>query len=64
MADHYDTAYMVDRYEPEYGGDGARLAAAGADDNHSATACLMLAAPIFLDLSRQAGSAATSGWST
>ena len=29
------------------------MAAAGADDNHSATACLMLAAPILLDLSRQ-----------
>ena len=30
------------------GGGGPRLAAAGADDNHSATAALMLAAPIFL----------------
>ena len=53
MADHYDTAYMLDRYDPEYGGSGARLAAAGADDNHSATAALMQAAPIFLDLSRR-----------
>jgi hypothetical protein len=44
MADHYDTAYMVDRYDPQYGGVGARLAAAGADDNHSATAALMRAA--------------------
>ena len=43
MADHYDTAYMEDRYEKDHGGDGARLAAAGADDNHSATAALMLA---------------------
>jgi hypothetical protein len=52
MADHYDTAYMLDRYDPHYGGSGARLAAAGADDNHSATAALMQAAPIFLDMSR------------
>ena len=36
-----------------HGGGGPRLAAAGADDNHSATATLMLAAPIFLDLARQ-----------
>jgi hypothetical protein len=53
MADHYDTAYMLDRYDPAYGGGKARLAAAGADDNHSATAALMLAAPIFLDMSRR-----------
>ncbi len=53
MADHYDTAYMLDRYDPHYGGSGARLAAAGADDNHSATACLMQAAPIFLEMSRK-----------
>jgi hypothetical protein len=52
MADHYDTAYMEDRYEKDRGGVGARLAAAGADDNHSATAALMLGAPIFLELSR------------
>jgi Peptidase family M28 len=52
MADHYDTAYMEDRYEAQRGGDGARLAAAGADDNHSATAAMMLGAPIFLELSR------------
>jgi hypothetical protein len=52
MADHYDTAYMVDRYDKQYGGDGARLAAAGADDNHSATATLMLGAPLFLELSK------------
>src|SRR5262249_23537391 len=51
MADHYDTAYQLDRYDPAYGGTGARVAAAGADDNHSATAALMLAAPIFLRLS-------------
>ncbi len=52
LADHYDTAYMADCFE-EQSGSGARVAAAGADDNHSATACLMLAAPILLDLSRQ-----------
>ena len=52
MGDHYDTAYMVDRYDPQYGGDGARLAAAGADDNHSATAAMMLAAPIYLEMSK------------
>jgi hypothetical protein len=52
MADHYDTAYMADYYDPDYGGSFARLAAAGADDNHSATAALMLAAPIFFELSK------------
>ena len=53
MADHYDTAYMEDCYEKARGGNGARLAAAGADDNHSATAALMLGAPVFMDLSRK-----------
>src|SRR5262249_39121982 len=53
MADHYDTAYMADRYEKDEGKKGARLAACGADDNHSATAALMLAAPILLNLSRR-----------
>ena len=52
MADHYDTAYMEDVYGYGHGGGGPRLAAAGADDNHSATAALMLAAPIFMELSR------------
>ncbi len=52
MADHYDTAYMEDLYYKEKGGKLARVAAAGADDNHSATAALMLAAPVFLELSR------------
>lgn len=52
MADHYDTAYMEDLYGYGHGGGGPRLAAAGADDNHSATAALMLAAPVFLELSR------------
>jgi hypothetical protein len=50
MADHYDTAYMHDRYETE---GGPRLSACGADDNHSATAALMLAAPIFLEMSKK-----------
>src|SRR5262249_49076487 len=45
-------AYMADRYEKQFGGKGARVAACGADDNHSATAALMLGAPIFLELSK------------
>ena len=53
MADHYDTAYMEDCFDRSRGGSGARLAAAGADDNHSATAALMLGAKVFLELSRQ-----------
>jgi hypothetical protein len=53
FADHYDTAYMLDSYDADYGGTGAHVAAAGADDNHSATATLMLSAPIFLDMSRR-----------
>ena len=53
MADHYDTAYMEDIYYKDQGGSGARLAASGADDNHSATAALMRAAPIFCDMSRE-----------
>jgi hypothetical protein len=53
MADHYDTAYMHDRYDKEHGGCGARIAACGADDNYSATAAMMLAAPIFLKMSRE-----------
>ena len=61
MADHYDTAYMEDCYETQQGGDGARLAAAGADDNHSATAALLCGAPIFLELSR-AGRLACDVW--
>ena len=48
MADHYDTAYMEDVFGRS--GKGPRIAAAGADDNHSATAALMLAAPIFRQL--------------
>jgi hypothetical protein len=53
MADHYDTAYMEDVYERDPLTHGARVAACGADDNHSATAAMMLAAPIFLDMSRR-----------
>jgi hypothetical protein len=53
MGDHYDTAYMEDVYEAEQGGDGLRAAAAGADDNHSATATLLLAAEVLLPLARQ-----------
>ncbi|HUY36201.1 MAG TPA: M28 family peptidase [Pirellulales bacterium] len=52
MADHYDTAYMEDVYGYAHGGHGPRLAAAGADDNHSATSALMLGAPVFMELSR------------
>ncbi|HEV3416800.1 MAG TPA: M28 family peptidase, partial [Pirellulales bacterium] len=61
MGDHYDTAYMEDRYGYMHGGKGPRLAAAGADDNHSATATLMLAAPILMELSR-AGQLACDVW--
>jgi len=61
MADHYDTAYMHDHFYTDLGGTGARLAAAGADDNHSATAALMLAAPIFLEMSK-AGRLACDVW--
>lgn len=53
MGDHYDTAYMEDIYEKGRGGSGARLSANGADDNYSATATLLQAAPIFLKLSRE-----------
>jgi hypothetical protein len=61
MADHYDTAYMEDVYERERGGDGLRAAAAGADDNHSATATLLLAADVLLPLSRE-GKLARDVW--
>ncbi len=53
LADHYDTAYMEDVYDKSRGGSGARLASAGADDNDSATATLLQAAPVFLELSRE-----------
>jgi hypothetical protein len=61
MSDHYDTAYMVDHYDPHYGGEGARLSACGADDNYSATAAMMLGAPIFMELSK-AGKLACDIW--
>ncbi|MHB8626970.1 MAG: M28 family metallopeptidase [Aggregatilineales bacterium] len=53
MADHYDTAYMEDIFDPSRGGSGARLSAPGADDNGSASATLLQAAPIFLKLARE-----------
>ena len=53
MADHYDTAYMEDVYDTTTGGTGARISAAGSDDNHSATATLLLAAPIYLKMARE-----------
>jgi hypothetical protein len=49
MADHYDTAYMEDIYDST----GVRLSAAGADDNHSATSTLLLAAPVFLKMAKE-----------
>ncbi|HEX3654791.1 MAG TPA: M28 family peptidase [Pirellulales bacterium] len=61
MADHYDTAYMEDEFGYSHGGGGPRLAAAGADDNHSATATLMLGAPVFWELS-QAGRLECDVW--
>lgn len=61
MADHYDTAYMEDLYYTSSGGKLARLAAAGADDNHSATAALMLGAPVFMEMSK-AGQLACDVW--
>lgn len=53
MADHYDTAYMADVFDKSAGGSGARLSAAGADDNYSATSTLLLAAPVFLRMSKE-----------
>jgi hypothetical protein len=44
---------MEDRYERDPKTKGARIAAAGADDNYSATAALMHGAPVFLELSKQ-----------
>lgn len=52
LADHYDTAYMEDCYYPARGGTFWRAAAAGADDNASATATLQLAADVFLPLAK------------
>jgi hypothetical protein len=53
MADHYDTAYMEDLYDGRVGKAGARLSASGADDNHSATSTLLLAAPIYLRMAKE-----------
>jgi hypothetical protein len=50
MGDHYDTAYMEDVYDADRGGDTLRAPAAGADDNHSATTALLLAAEQLLPL--------------
>ena len=61
MADHYDTAYMEDCYYAIRGGDGLRAPAFGADDNHSATTALLLAAEHLLPLSR-AGKLARDIW--
>ncbi len=61
LADHYDTAYMEDVFDPSRGGSGARLASAGADDNHSATAVLLQAAPVYLRLAK-AGQLARDVW--
>ena len=61
MADHYDTAYMEDVFGYPHTRKGPRLAAAGADDNHSATAALMLAAPSSWNCRGRASWPATSG---
>jgi hypothetical protein len=53
LADHYDTAYMEDIYEKGHGGSGARLASKGADDNGSASATLLQAAPLFLKMAKE-----------
>jgi hypothetical protein len=53
LGDHYDTAYMEDIFERDRGGSGARLSARGADDNYSASATLLQAAPILLKMSKE-----------
>ncbi|HEY1556623.1 MAG TPA: M28 family peptidase [Kofleriaceae bacterium] len=52
FGDHYDTAYMEDVFYAETGGDALRAPACGADDNHSATTALLLAAERLLPLAR------------
>lgn len=52
MGDHYDTAYMEDVFYAESGGDALRAPACGADDNHSATTALLLAAERLLPLAK------------
>lgn len=64
LADHYDTAYCEDVYDGRVGGPagvGTRTAAAGADDNHSATAALLLAADVLLPMAK-AGELAHDVW--
>jgi hypothetical protein len=61
MGDHYDTAYMEDVFYGEKGGDFLRAPAAGADDNHSATTALLLAAEQLLPLAA-AGKLARDVW--
>ena len=61
MADHYDTAYMARPLHASMRRRRARARRPGADDNHSATAALMLAAPIFLEMS-QAGQLGCDVW--
>lgn len=51
MCDHYDTAYMEDVYSRRSSAP-VRQAAAGADDNHSATAALMQAAEVLMPLAK------------
>ena len=65
MADHYDTAYMDDRYEPQYGGNGAapgrrrRRRQPLGDGRPDARRADLPGAE-----QGRASSAATSGWST
>lgn len=61
MGDHYDTAYMEDVFYAESGGDALRAPACGADDNHSATTALLLAAEHLLPLAH-AGKLARDVW--
>jgi hypothetical protein len=61
MGDHYDTAYMEDVFYEASGGDTLRAPACGADDNHSATTALLLAAEHLLPLAR-AGKLARDVW--
>jgi hypothetical protein len=61
MGDHYDTAYMEDVFYAASGGDALRAPACGADDNHSATTALLLAAEQLLPLARS-GKLARDVW--
>lgn len=53
FGDHYDTAYMEDLYDKKLGGTAIHRASHGADDNHSASATLLQAAPVLLKLSKE-----------